>query len=121
MRNGFVWLNQDACFGAVSSTSIFGRPADTLVLILKFAGVDDLMKWVDDYVLFRYPISCCSAGVDTYSYDESLVFSVASDLGWPWSLSKHRPFATSFTCLGGSSGIWKINQLKFPWKRRQNF
>ncbi|KAG2114394.1 hypothetical protein DEU56DRAFT_761850 [Suillus clintonianus] len=50
-----VWIDHAASFGGASSNGIFGRPGDAIVVIFKFNGVQDLLKWVDDYIFFRYP------------------------------------------------------------------
>lgn len=120
MWQGLVWINHDACFGAVSSTGIFGRPADAIVVIFKFAGVDDLLKWVDDYVFFRFPIAVSLAGVYSYSYDESLIFNIASELGWPWATKKHFPFAFKFVYLGF---LWDLEDktVEIPLAKREKF
>ncbi|TFY65320.1 hypothetical protein EVJ58_g2059 [Rhodofomes roseus] len=95
-----AYVDHCAAFGAASSNGVFGRPADAIVSIYRFRGVQDLIKWVDDYVFFRYPIQQNPDGSYVYSYDESLIFSVAERLGWPWSLPKHSPFADVFTYNG---------------------
>jgi hypothetical protein len=49
------WIDHTGCFGCASSNGLFGRPGDAIVFIYKFKGVQDLLKWVDDYIFFRYP------------------------------------------------------------------
>lgn len=96
---GSIYIDHCLDFGCTSSCGIFGRPADALVALFKHMSVPDILKWVDDFVFFRYPVSLHDV-IPSYSYDESLIWSVAKTLGWPWSTSKHQPFAQSFTYLG---------------------
>ena len=41
-----------------------------------------------------------TSGPWQYSFDEALIFNVASELGWPWAPNKHLPFAFVFPYLG---------------------
>lgn len=95
-----IWIDHAASFGGASSNGMFGRPGDAIVAIYKFNGVEDLLKWVDDDIFFRYPTSPSSFAPWLYSYDESLIFNIAIDLGWPWAPDKFRPFAFLFLYLG---------------------
>lgn len=95
---GSIFIDHCLAFGCTSSSGIFGRPADAIVALYKSKAVDDILKWVDDFVFFRYPVS--PNPPFKYHYNESLIWSVAKELGWPWSIPKHQPFASSFTYLG---------------------
>ncbi|CAL1715691.1 unnamed protein product [Somion occarium] len=97
---GLVILDHCAAFGSCSAPGIFGRVADAIVQIFKHYGVQAIIKWVDDFVFWRYPTRKLIDGSFEYSYDESLIFSVAERLGWPWSPTKHTPFSSSFTYNG---------------------
>jgi hypothetical protein len=48
----------DTClaFGLVPSGGIFGRLADALCDILRFAGIGPVLKWVDDFVFARIKV-----------------------------------------------------------------
>jgi hypothetical protein len=65
-----VWIDHAASFGGASSNGLFGRPGDAIVAIYKFNGIPDLLKWVDDYIFFRYPtvslFRLLSVGSPTY-------------------------------------------------------
>lgn len=98
--NSQIFLDHCTAFGAASSPGIFGRVADACVRIFKHHGVQEVIKWVDDFVFWRYPISQDSDGTYVYSYSETLIFSIADHLGWPWSQAKHTPFADTFTYNG---------------------
>jgi hypothetical protein len=92
-------------FGLRSSPGIFGNIADAMVKILFFHGIDALIKWVDDFIFFHYPLPSSSASEPHFSYDESIIWSVADQLGWPWALNKFVPFASSFLYIGF---LWDI-------------
>lgn len=53
--NGSVYVDHCCCFGCASSSGIFGHCADAITHIYRFHSIDDLIKWADDFVFFRYP------------------------------------------------------------------
>lgn len=117
------WSNQiyvDHCvaFGSASSAGLFGRVADAFVAIVKARGAQQVLKWVDDIIFFRYPIN--SASPFSYSYTSKLVFDTASYLGLPWSLPKFKDFASSFTYLGF---LWDIpnRTVQIPPSKKEKF
>lgn len=117
------WENQiyvDHCvaFGSASSAGLFGRVADAFVAIIKHRGAQQVLKWVDDIIFFRYP--CNSSAPFSYSYDSNLVFRTASYLGLPWSLPKFKDFANSFTYLGF---LWNISErtVQIPQAKKSKF
>lgn len=113
-----IYVDHCLAFGCASSCGIFGRPADALVALYKAQSITDILKWVDDFVFFRYPTS--SVLPYTYSYDASLIWSLADQLGWPWSLPKHQPFSPSFTYLGFS---WSISAktVQLPESKKSKY
>jgi hypothetical protein len=100
----------DLCgnFGAASMPGIWGHIADAMVRILMHRGVEALLKWVDDFIFLRYP-KCDIDGnpffPHQYSYDDSLIWKAAEELGWPWAPSKFLPFAEIFKYIGF---IWDL-------------
>jgi hypothetical protein len=86
--NGKVHLDHTFSFGVTSAPGVFGRLVDLLVHMLKFMLVDEIIKWVDDFVFFRY-LKGVSVGGFEYLYDKKFFFDFTEDLGWPWELSKH--------------------------------
>ena len=101
-----IYLDHCACFGCSSSSGLFGRPGDTIITIFAHKGVKDTLCWADDFIFFRYPLPSSSAFQFSFPFDESLIFSIVEDLDWPWSPSKHIPFASSFPYLGF---IWDLS------------
>lgn len=98
-----LWINHCTVFGSTSACGTLGRLVDAIVCIYKSEGVDNVHKWVDDFVFWRFPMFLSNSGPWTYSYSESLVFEIVERLGWPWSKTKHFPFSFTFVYIG------------FPW------
>lgn len=101
MWKGLAYLDHNAAFGCTSSNGLFGRPADAIRrLFIVRHSVEGLLKWVDDFVFFRYPINNSTEGPWEYTYSEGMICKVAEHLGWPWAPEKHQPFGFSFTYIG---------------------
>ena len=134
-----IYLDHCACFGSSSSNGLFGRPGDAISSIYIHKGVDKLLRWSDDFTFFRFPAVCflflnslplqltpppsqspSSSGPWQYCYDDSLIFNVAHDLGWPWAPSKHIPFAFVFPYLGFE---WDLSNktVAIPPKKRTKY
>src|ERR1700730_4194253 len=90
--DGSVYIDHNTCFGSVSSHAMLGRCTNGICTIFKFHGVQDVIKWVNDFMFFRYPTN--SATPWSYSYNSCLVDSLADVLGWSWAPKKHSPFAS---------------------------
>lgn len=103
--NDRIYVDHCVAFGSASSAGLFGRVADCFVAIVQAKGAEQVLKWVDDLIFFRYPTSSCFPY--HYSYDASLVFSTAIKLGLPWSIPKFHDFDNSFTYLGF---LWNISE-----------
>lgn len=99
-----IYIDHCVAFGSASSAGLFGRVADCFVAIVQANGAQQVLKWVDDLIFFRYPTSSCFPY--HYSYDASLVFDTANYLGLPWSIPKFHDFDNSFTYLGF---LWNIS------------
>lgn len=97
---GSIHLDHCLNFGASPCPGVWGRIADAMVEVYKANGIDKVIKWVDDFVFFRYPMLFPVNDAPTYPYDESTIWSVADNLGWPWAPKKCFPFATTFTYIG---------------------
>jgi hypothetical protein len=107
-------------FGHSPSPAVWGLVADVMVWILKNHGVEALLKWVDDFVFFRYPISGSESSTWTYSYDESLIRSVAEHLGWPWAPEKCFPFSFEFKYVGF---LWNLTDktVQLPHLKKEKY
>lgn len=104
--DNLIFLDLCLNFGKCSTPGIWGQIADVMVKILREWGVEVLLKWVDDFIFFWFPHSHNSDGTFTYSYVESLVWSVAAELGWPWAMKKFVPFSFSFLYI---SFLWNLS------------
>lgn len=113
-----IYVDHCVAFGSASSAGLFGRVADVFVAIIKAQGAQQVLKWVDDIIFFRYPNN--SGTPFTYSYDSTLVFNTASYLGLPWSLPKIKNFSESFTYLGF---LWCIPErtVQIPHAKKEKF
>ncbi|CAE6525454.1 unnamed protein product [Rhizoctonia solani] len=95
--NGFAWVDHCVPFGAASSNGIFARCGDAKRRVLELKFHTFVLKWVDDFLIFRIP-SSKSPLKFTFGIDEILEFAIP--LGWPWKESKTRPFASLFIYIG---------------------
>ena len=69
--------------------------------ILKSKGIQALIKWVDDFIFFCYPKrQNPNNNKLEFSYDATLVWSIAESLGWPWAVKKFIDFSPSFKYIG---------------------
>lgn len=113
-----VYIDHCVAFGSASSAGLFGRVADCFVAIVKAFGAQQVLKWVDDIIFFRYPSN--SVAPYLYSYHAQLIFNIASTLGLPWSAPKFHDFSDTFTYLGFQ---WDIPQrtVQLPDSKKAKF
>ncbi|KAF5372040.1 hypothetical protein D9615_008035 [Tricholomella constricta] len=118
--NGLVHLDGRLNFGICPAPGIFGLVADAIVWIYLHKGIEAVIKWVDDFIFFRYRHGFRADGSPAYSYSESLIWAIARDLGWPWAPEKFKPFAPSFTYIGFE---WCLTTktVRLPLAKRQKY
>src|SRR5882672_3895252 len=103
-----IYIDHCAMEGLSSSGNIQGVPADALVAIIKHHGVDNVLKWVDDFCFFRVPASSSPDGkggfTHRYSTDITSILSVTDLLGVPWHPVevKGQDFVSSVAYIGFS-------------------
>lgn len=97
---GRVYIDHCCCFGCSSSCGIFGRLADAASTIFLHRGVDEVSNWADDFNFWRFPKIPSLDGPWTYNYDEQLPIRVATEIGWPWSAKKSKPFSQIWEFIG---------------------
>ncbi len=89
--------------------------------ILKSKGVQALIKWVDDFIFFRYPRrrKLDNSGYQ-FTYDASLIWSVADALGWPWAIKKFIDFSPTFKYIGFD---WSISErtVQLPFEKKTKY
>jgi hypothetical protein len=116
----FVHFDNVLNFSLHSSPGIFGNIADAMVKILLFHGIDTLIKWVDDFIFFHYPLPSSTLTEFHFSYDESIIWSIGDLLGWPWAPKKFIPFASSFLYIGF---LWNIEEksVSLPPAKKEKY
>lgn len=116
--NDAIYIDHCVAFGSASSAGLFGRVADCFVAIVQALGAEQVLKWVDDLIFFRYPTSFNFPY--SYSYDASLVFNTADTLGLPWSIPKFHDFNSSFSYLGF---LWSLpdRTVQLPEEKKIKF
>jgi len=69
---------------------------------------------------FLFPNCSFTVRPWTYTYTEQLIWDIATELGWPWSPSKHFAFSSIFTYIGF---IWDLNAktVHIPDKKNTKF
>ncbi|QRW08607.1 Reverse transcriptase domain protein [Ceratobasidium sp. AG-Ba] len=91
-----LYIDHCVPFGAASSNGIFGRCGDAICRIFSIRGLGPVVKWVDDFLFFRFP---CNPSTPL-PYSEDNIYAIATLLGWLWKLAKTRLFANIFIYLG---------------------
>jgi hypothetical protein len=120
MVKGLIHLDHVLNFGASPSPGIFGRVADAMVKILLSRGAEAVIKWVDDFIFFRYPSQRCSDGTFEFNYSSKLIWKIADELGWPWAPEKFVDFSSQFTYIGFS---WNLSAkfVELPEKKKTKY
>jgi hypothetical protein len=125
MWENLFYIDHNAPFGATSSGGIFGQIADALMAILRAHNIGPAKNWVDDFLFFRHPTNTDSINENaetrpSFSYNLDTIFSITSDLGWPWKDSKTRPFATNFKYLGF---YWNLSNktVEIPEEKKKRY
>jgi hypothetical protein len=95
-----IHLDHVLNFGTSPSPGIFGRVADAIVEIFLHHGIKAIIKWVNDFVFLRSPLSCSSDGTFDFRYSADLIWQIADNLGWPWAPEKFVDFSTAFNYIG---------------------
>lgn len=119
MIKGLIHLDHVLIFGA-SPSPIFGRVADAMVEMLLHRGAKAVIKWVDDFIFFHYPLCQPSLNSFEFSHSADLIWDVANELGWPWAPAKFANFATKFTYIGFAWDL-SMKQVKLPEKKKLKY
>jgi hypothetical protein len=100
-------MDHNVPFGLATSSGMQGEVADATIDIWVKLGVGPAVKWVDDFVLFRFPIASeersmivSSQGEFHYAYDLEGAKRMIAPLGIPWHATKGQDFAFNFPYLG---------------------
>lgn len=91
------YLDHTVPFGLTSAGGLQGHIADAIVdILLALLTLLFIIKWVNDFVFLRFPVSSAKQNDGTISYkyavDWSAIKSITDFLGVPWKDSKGTPF-----------------------------
>jgi hypothetical protein len=120
MIKDLIHLDHVLNFGASPSPGIFGRVADAMVKVLLHRGVEAIIKWVDDFIVIRYPLRQLSQNSFEFSYSADLIWDIAEELGWPWAPAKFADFATKFTYIGFTWDL-SLKQVELPERKKLKY
>ena len=99
-------MDHNAPFGLKPSSGMQGEVADATIDIWFSMAIGPAKKWVDDFVLFRYPLGWAEHTRDNndpeyqYQYDLASAKQAIAPLGIPWHASKGQDFDFDFPYLG---------------------
>lgn len=100
-------MDHNVPFGLATSSGMQGEVADATIDIWVKMGIGPAVKWVDDFVLFRFPVLrgedqmiLDSQDEFQYSYDLDSAKRMIAPLGIPWHATKGQDFAYDFPYLG---------------------
>ena len=89
---------------------IQGSIADATLAVLKFHNIEPAVKWVDDFIFFRFPLAVDSTSFSpsTFSFNLSSILSITEPLGIPLHpiSCKGHDFQTFFSYVGFN---WDLN------------
>jgi hypothetical protein len=108
LEDGTIRVDHVCCFACASCPGIFGCIADAIVTIFYSEGIEALLKWVDDFVFFRYTHADSATGSEYYQYDAAFIWKIGEKLGWPWAAAKCIDFSTVFPYVGF---VWDMVSL----------
>ncbi len=105
-----VYVQHVAIEGLATAGGIQGTVADACLQILEYHGIKPVVKWVDDFVLFRELLPKLTPNSTTsFPYNLADILSITHPLSIPWHdvFKKGQDFASSFNYI---SFTWDIKQ-----------
>ena len=116
------FIDHNVPFGTGSAHGLQGEVGDATVDIFYSLHIHPVIKWVDDFNIFRYPLltgTFTSVEFPTlkYEYDLSLIKFLTAPLGIPWHREKGQDFSSTFPYLGF---LWDLTRktIAIPEKKR---
>jgi hypothetical protein len=99
------YIDHDTPFGAGSAHGLQGEVGDATVDIFYSLRIHPVIKWVDDFNVFRFPSTTGSYISEEfpdlrYEYDLSLIKFLTEPLRIPWHRDKGQDFGSQFPYLG---------------------
>jgi hypothetical protein len=99
-------MDHNTPFGLRPSSGMHGEVADATIDIWFTMAIGPAKRWVDNFVLFRYPLEWGDhIQIDgkpefQYAYDLDSAKQAIAPLGIPWHASKGQDFNHKFPYLG---------------------
>lgn len=94
------WIDHAFPFGLKPSSGAHGEVADATVDIWAAKAIGPSVKWVDDFVLARFPTSHDPVTGYRYAYTLDSAKAALAPLGIPWHPSKGQDFDEKFQYIG---------------------
>src|SRR5882724_2138655 len=66
-----IYVGHVAVEGLAMAGGIQGTPADALLDIFQFHGIEHIFKWVNDIFIFHVPVSSSCGALPSFSFDLS--------------------------------------------------
>jgi hypothetical protein len=125
MWEDLFYIDHNAPFGAVSSGGVFGHLADALMGIFRACDIGPAVTWVDDFLFFIFPTNTNFSDDDEnwepiFPYSLDTIFTISTELGWPWKALKTRPFNSSFRYLGFHWDL-KNKTIQIPEEKKKRY
>jgi len=99
-----IYIDHCTMEGLSLTGNIQGSPADALVAIFKAKTINEVMKWVDNFIFFHvlidHPYPSTTLMPFWYSYNLSTILSITNPLGVPW-------YPIDFK----KTGLWLLNPV----------
>lgn len=111
------WIDLALPFGLSTAPGILGVVTNFIYVYLRRLGLFAVLKWVDDFVVFRAPTSRNWAGGFIYVHDENWFLKTTEALGVPWNKEKGQPFADTFVYHGFQWSISRRTVTLLPEKQ----
>jgi hypothetical protein len=122
-RLGEFYVDHVHPFGAACASSNAGMIANALVDIWRAEGVQPLLKYEDDFHIFRFPMpdGPFLGGQYSYSYDRQAMLALVEPLSVPWHPEKGDGHFSSLTVFIGLQ--WDLVNLRvsLPESKRLKF
>jgi hypothetical protein len=119
MWEGLIYVEHCAVFGLAPSGGIQGTVADALLDILAADGIAPTLKWVDDFVFFRFPVPGSPPDQPSFSFDLQSILSISAPLSVPWHpvALKGQDFSSSVSYVGF---VWDLHHrtVTLPDRKR---
>jgi hypothetical protein len=98
--DGSFFINHCMPFGAALASSNTGMVSNAITNLWEAKGFGPVLKYKDNFTVFRAPISGEDPSMWTYAYDEADTLLALALLRVPWKPSKQMDYAAEFASIG---------------------